>query len=94
MNINFNLADLIKAPIKIIIAIMLSSGIILFSPEEVVSKLYMVDFRNNYGFFISIVFLITFSISLTAIMANVCGNFRELYLAKKLMKNAKFQKVI
>ena len=22
-------------------------------------------------------------------MANVCGNFRELYLAKKLMKNAK-----
>lgn len=89
MNINFNLADLIKAPLKIFIGIMIASGIVLFSPEIVISKLYMLDFRKQYGFAIAIVFLISFSVSMIGMVTTFWSWYREKSLTRKAIKNAK-----
>ena len=47
MNFDFNLADFFKLPTKIMFALARASGMILFLPENIVSKMYMVDFRNK-----------------------------------------------
>ena len=47
MNLDFNLADFFKLPTKIMFAIALASGLILFLPDSIVTKMYMVDFRNK-----------------------------------------------
>ena len=50
MNLDFNLADFFKLPTKIMFAIALASGLILFLPDSIVTKMYMVDFRNKIWF--------------------------------------------
>ena len=61
--------DFLKLPPNILAALSLVTGIILFVPDKALSKLYMVDFRNNYGFIISIVFLISTAISIVFIVS-------------------------
>ena len=68
MNFDFNLADFFKLPTKIMFALALASGMILFLPENIVSKMYMVDFRNKYGFAIGLLFLISFSILIVTVV--------------------------
>ena len=54
MKFDFNLADFFKLPTKIMFALALASGMVLFLPDNIVAKMYMVDFRNKYGFTIGI----------------------------------------
>ena len=68
MNLDFNLADFFKLPTKIMFAIALASGLILFLPDSIVTKMYMVDFRNKYGFAIGLLFLISFSFLLRSFL--------------------------
>lgn len=63
--------DFLKLPPNILAALSLVTGIILFVPDKALSKLYMVDFRNNYGFIISIVFLISTAILIVFIVSFV-----------------------
>lgn len=56
--------ELLKLPIKIIVALCIACGIIILIPDNLANKLYMVNFRNDYGFILGIVFVITLSISL------------------------------
>lgn len=51
--------EILKLPPSILSALMIVSGLILILPEDVVKKLYMYEFRNNYGFAISLIFLIS-----------------------------------
>ncbi|MDQ0090531.1 hypothetical protein J2T12_003954 [Paenibacillus anaericanus] len=62
MNIDFKISDLLNLPTTIMIALSLSSGIVLFSPESILKKMYMIDFRNEYGFVLGLVFIISLSI--------------------------------
>ena len=62
MKVDFNLADFLKLPTKIMFALALASGMVLFLPDNIVAKMYMVDFRNKYGFAIGLLFLTSFSI--------------------------------
>lgn len=54
--------EFLKLPPNILAAICLVSGIVLFIPDKFAKKIYMLEFRNNYGFIVSLVFLISFSI--------------------------------
>lgn len=49
---DLNIMDFFKLPTKIMVAIALATGMILFLPDELISKMYMDGFRNEYGFII------------------------------------------
>lgn len=91
MNFNLNLADIIKAPLKIFVGLVIASGILLFAPDIMIEKLYMVDFREKYGFIVAIVFLCSLSISIVGMTTMVWTDYREKNLTKKALKNAKEQ---
>ena len=83
--------DFIKLPPNILAAVSLVSGIILFIPDKLAKKMYMYDFRNDYGFIVSIVFLISFSILLvlltTTIYKKIDKKIKYRLLKKKQIKN-------
>ena len=54
--------EFIKLPPNILAAISLVSGTILFGNDELIKRLYMTNFRNDYGFVVSTIFLISISI--------------------------------
>lgn len=76
--------DFLKLPPNILAALSLVTGIILFVSDKVLSKLYMVDFRNNYGFIISIVFLISTAILIVFIVSFVFDKIKKKIENKKL----------
>lgn len=59
MNSFKDFLEILRLPPSILSALTLVTGLILLLPEEIVKKLYMYEFRNNYGFVISLVFLIS-----------------------------------
>ena len=89
MNFDFNLADFFKLPTKIMFALALASGMVLFLPENIVSKMYMVDFRNKYGFAIGLLFLISFSILIVTVVIGGYKYFSHKHAMKKFKATAK-----
>lgn len=89
MNFNLNLSDIIKAPLKIIVGVTIAFGIILFEPDIVVKRLYMVSLRDKYGFIIAIVFLCFLSITIVGLSTLLWDKSREILLNKKALNNAK-----
>lgn len=67
--------ELLKLPIKIIVALCFASGLILLLPNDFVNKLYMADFRTNYGFILGLIFVVSLSITICYVL---------FYLAPKL----------
>jgi len=88
MNINANLIDFFKLPIKIIGALAIASGIILFLPNEIIDKIYMMSFREKYGFSIGIVFIVTTSILLISFLILLHKYFSQKFYKKKFEENA------
>lgn len=88
MKFDINLADFFKLPTKIILAIALASGMILFLPDSIVLKMYMVDFKNHYGFAIGIVFLISSSILLVTILISSYEYAHQKYMIRKFKATA------
>ena len=62
MKFDLKLSDLINLPNTFLTAILISSGIVLFSPEELLGQLYMLDFRKKSGFIIGLVFICCLSL--------------------------------
>ena len=89
MNFDFNLADFFKLPTKIMFALALAAGMVLFLPENIVSKMYMVDFRNKYGFAIGLLFLISFSILIVTVVIGGYKYFSHKHAMKKFKATAK-----
>lgn len=85
----FNLIDFLKLPSSIMSAISLASGIVLFLPESILSKLYMIEFRSKYGFVIGVVFIVSTSILLIGIMLNIYKIIKNKYTNKIVEKNTK-----
>ncbi len=54
--------DFVKLPPSILSALALASGFIIFAPSALLRRLYFVDFKDNYGFYIGIVFIVSLSI--------------------------------
>ena len=46
MKFDFNLADFFKLPTKIMFALALASGMVLFLPDNIVAKMYMFDYTK------------------------------------------------
>lgn len=84
------IVELLKLPIKIIVALCIASGLILLSPENFIDKLYMSSFRNNYGFILGIVFVVTLSITMCYFIFYLAPKVWEKLTRKSRMK--KFRK--
>lgn len=89
MNFNVNFADIIKAPLKVFIGLFIATGIVLFLPDSLATKMYMVDFRNKYGFVISLVFICSFTISVVGGISAYWSKSKEKRRTKRALKNAK-----
>lgn len=89
MKFDFNLEDFFKLPTKIMFAIALASGMVLFLPDNIVAKMYMVDFRNKYGFAIGLLFLISFSILAVTLIIGIYKYFSHKRSMKKFKATAK-----
>lgn len=89
MKFDINLADFFKLPTKIMFALALASGMILFLPVNIVAKMYMDDFRTKYGFAIGLLFLISFSILAVTVFSGVYKYLSHKYSIKKFKASAK-----
>ncbi len=76
--------NFLKLPPNILAAISLATGIILFVPEKILNKLYMSDFRNEYGFIISIVFLTSISLLFIFLISKAYKKLKKHVSDKKL----------
>lgn len=83
-----NLFKILNLPIKIICAIAIASGIILFLPYNLAVKLYMESFRSTYGFAIGIVFIVSTSIILVTLCILVIQYITKKFKNKIFYKNS------
>lgn len=75
--------DLLKLPPTILFVVSLVTGIILFLPEDYLNIFYMGKFRENFGFYIGIVFLLSTVMLLVLIVTNIYKKIKEKYDNKK-----------
>lgn len=83
-----NIMDFLKLQTKIMVAIVLATGIVLFLPGELISKMYMDEFRNEYGFIIGTVFIVSISIVTVRMLISIFNYFHEIYTQKKIKENS------
>lgn len=88
MNFNLNIMDFFKLPTKIIFAITIATAIILFLPDSIVEKIYMEQFRDRYGFLIGVIFLVSLSILIVALIVALFNYARNKYFWRKFKKDA------
>lgn len=81
--------EFIKLPPNILAAISLVSGIIILSPDKLIKKLYMINFRNNYGFVISLIFLVSISILIVLFLTTIYKKIKGKMENKRLKKSQK-----
>lgn len=86
---NFNISELLKLPAKIMLAISLASGVVLFLPNKLITKMYMNDFRDKYGFIIGVIFIISTSILIVNLITEVYKILDYIYSKRKVNKNGK-----
>ncbi len=94
MNFDFNIADFFKLPVKIIVALTIATGGILFSPDLIAKKMYIMDFRDQHGFIIGIIFItsvsllvIHLSVFLYKLIENTILKFKFEKDSKEILKN-------
>lgn len=79
MKIVFNISEILTLPTSVMAALSLASVILLFSPTFLLDKMFMLDFRDRYGFIIGIVFIV----SVCILIVNI------IYLTTNSISNAK-----
>lgn len=85
MKIN-DFIDFLKLPPNILAAISLVSGVILFAPKNFINKLYMIKFRDQFGFIIAIIFLISTAILIILSLTIILKKVKSLIDSKKMRK--------
>lgn len=85
MKFDLNFVDFLKLPTKIMAALAMSSGLIIFLPDFFVGKMYLSDFRDKYGFIIGLVFLISFSILSVSLVLSIYKYYTGKHARKKFI---------
>lgn len=61
-NLFNNFLDLLKKPSPVLCAILAATSLMLFSPDEFLEKIFLLEFRDKYSLYLGIVFVITSAI--------------------------------
>lgn len=102
MKLDLNIKEILTLPTTIMAALTLASGILLFSPTALIEQMYMIDFREKYGFIIGIVFIVSISILIVNIIYQTstaisnAKSKKQFYATaeKRLQKLNSYQKAI
>jgi hypothetical protein len=102
MKIDFNIKEILTLPTTIMAALSLASGILLFSSESILERMFMVEFRDKYGFIIGIVFIVSISILIVNLIYKTAQSIsnskakKNFYATaeKRLQKLNSYQKAI
>ncbi|MBX2966819.1 MAG: superinfection exclusion B family protein [Cyclobacteriaceae bacterium] len=81
------LFDINKIPTKLIIVILLSSALILFVPQQFLTKLNLDGFLHDYGKFIGISFIVSSGFTLIALWTYVTRLISRRRLSKKIKES-------
>lgn len=76
------LEKLLKAP-YILLTLALCSGLLLFLPDFIVKKMYLLDFRDKFGGIIGVIFLISLCLLLTLLCTKIYSYARTITKRKK-----------
>lgn len=75
-----------KLPPNILFAISFTTGLILFLPEDILSKMYLINFRNKFGFIIGILFFLSVSILIVFILSYIIEKIKNKIKTHKYKK--------
>jgi Super-infection exclusion protein B len=89
MKFDINIKEILTLPTNIMIALIMASGIILFSPEVFLNKIFMFDFREKYGFSIGLIFVLAVSVTLINLFYNITNSISTSKKKKKLFEKMK-----
>ena len=82
-----NFIDFIKLPAYLLCALAVASGILLFLPDGMIQKLYMTEFRDEYGFTIGILFVVSISILSALLVRKIYTVINDIRINKKVIEN-------
>lgn len=86
---------LLKLPPYILGALAVASGVLLFLPDVIIAKLFMTGFRDNYGFILGIVFVLSTAILAILLINKLYKGIKDKIDLKKLIEaQTKFLKSI
>lgn len=86
-NFLLKLFDIKKIPTKLIFVIWISTGLILFVPEDSLSKLNLVEFLDGYGKYIGILFIISSSFLIIVFVSYLNQTFNKQKSRKQIRKS-------
>lgn len=88
----FNIIDFFKFifqnPIKSTLPLLFASGLILFSPNSLISSLYMTTFKEKYGFLVGALFILSLVMLCCNILFSICKFFKKAYSNIQFKKNS------
>ncbi len=79
--------EFLKLPPTILSALSVASGALLLLPDKIISKLYMTDFRDKYGFLLGIIFMVSTSILIILLITKIYKYFNNKKTSKELVKS-------
>lgn len=79
--------EIFKLPPNILAAISIATGLILFLPERIISIIHLTDFKNSFGPYIGVFFIISITMLFVLIFIWLYKKIIEEYRAKKLIKS-------
>lgn len=77
MKLDLNLIEFLKLPTRIVVSIAIGVGLLLFLPDILLDKIYILSFREEYGFILGITFIITFTISFVSISLSLYSYYKN-----------------
>ena len=82
------ISKLLKTP-YILITFALASGLILFLPDDIINKMYMLDFRNKFGFVLGLTFWFSITLLIVTLGVKVYKRYEHKRLNKKVQEGMK-----
>ncbi len=82
------ISKFIKTP-YFLITFALSSGLILFLPDDIINKMYMLDFRSQFGFILGLIFWFSITLVIILLVFKVYKRYENKRLNKKVQEGIK-----
>lgn len=84
-----DIKELLTLPPKILAALAVGTGLILFLPNDIIDKLYLVLFKEKFGFVLGITFTVSVSILLMSAIVFIINSILSSWLSKKRIQQYK-----
>lgn len=84
-----DIKELLTLPPKILAALAVVAGLILFLPNDIINKLYLVSFKEKFGFVLGITFTVSISILLMSAIVFIINSILSSWLSKKRIQQHK-----